>query len=524
MMAPATVLVPLDGSTNATAALSVARGLAHLKGATVVLIHVGREALAPDELLGRMRLSAEDVRGLVIDQCTGSPAEAIVREAAARHTVLIVMCAPARPDGPLHGFGSVLGDVLRTAPCPVVLVPSIRGRHPWALRQLVLPHDGTPTSAAAIAPTADLASRAGADLVVLHVATPGAERPAEFGDIRCAALPRSSAPRVARVVARVSRTRAGPRPSGEHREDPPCARAWGGQCRHPRVRPTQRERPDRPRMARQSRTRTCTDDTASDSRRQLPRDRFPRAGVMMPPEHIDLRELEAFLFDLDGVVTRTASVHATAWKRLFDDYLERRARAEGAAFVPFDPVIDYQEYVDGRPREAGVRSFLAARGISLPPGSPDDGPEVETLNGLGKRKDQYFVQTLAQHGVEVYDGTVSFVRDARARGVRTAIVSSSQNCAAVLDAAGLTQLFDVRVDGIDLRRLGLAGKPAPDMFLEAARQLEDSTGSCRRLRRRGRRRGGGACRPVPTCGWHWTRRSRRRPPSARCGYRRRRPP
>ncbi|MGZ3359514.1 MAG: HAD family hydrolase [Xanthobacteraceae bacterium] len=193
---------------------------------------------------------------------------------------------------------------------------------------------------------------------------------------------------------------------------------------------------------------------------------------MMPPEHIDLRELKAFLFDLDGVVTRTASVHATAWKRLFDDYLERRARTEGTAFVRFDPVNDYQEYVDGRPREAGVRSFLAARGISLPQGSPDDGPEVETLSGLGKRKDQYFVQTLAQHGVEVYDGTVSFVRYARARGVRTAIVSSSQNCAAVLDAAGLTQLFDVRVDGIDLRRLGLAGKPAPDMFLEAARQLK----------------------------------------------------
>jgi beta-phosphoglucomutase family hydrolase len=192
----------------------------------------------------------------------------------------------------------------------------------------------------------------------------------------------------------------------------------------------------------------------------------------MPPEHINLRELEAFLFDLDGVVTRTASVHATAWKQLFDEYLERRARAEGPAFVPFDPVIDYREYVDGRPREAGVRSFLAARGISLPPGSPDDRPEVETLNGLGNRKDQYFIQALAQHGVEVYEGTVSFVRDARARGVRTAIVSSSQNCAAVLDAAGLTQLFDVRVDGIDLRRLGLAGKPAPDMFLEAARRLK----------------------------------------------------
>jgi beta-phosphoglucomutase family hydrolase len=192
----------------------------------------------------------------------------------------------------------------------------------------------------------------------------------------------------------------------------------------------------------------------------------------MPSKHINLQEFEAFLFDLDGVVTRTASVHAVAWKRLFDDYLEHRARAKGALFVPFDPVIDYQEYVDGRPREAGVQSFLAARGISLPPGSPDDGPEAETLNGLGKRKDQYFIQTLAQHGVEVYEGTVRFIRDARARGVRTAIVSSSKNCGTVVDAAGLNQLFDVRVDGIDLRRLGFAGKPAPDMFLEAARRLK----------------------------------------------------
>ena len=181
MMAPATLVVPLDDSSNATAALSVARGLAHLNGATVMLINVGREAVAADKLLDRMKLSAEDVRGLVIDQCTGSPADAIAQEAATRHIVLIVMCAPAGPDGPLLAVGSVLGDVLRTALCPVVLVPSSPGRHPWALRQMVLPHDGTPTSAAAIAPAADLASRAGADLVVLHVATPGAERPIELG-------------------------------------------------------------------------------------------------------------------------------------------------------------------------------------------------------------------------------------------------------------------------------------------------------------------------------------------------------
>jgi nucleotide-binding universal stress UspA family protein len=181
MIGPATILVPLDGSTNATDVLSVARGLAHLKGATVVLIHVGREASAPDEFLGRMRLSAEDVRGLVIDQCTGALADTIVLQATARHSVLIVMSGDALPDGPLPALGSVIEDVLATAPCPVVLVPSIRGRYPWALRQLVVPLDGTPTSAAAIAPAADLASRAGAEHVVLHVATPSAERPTESG-------------------------------------------------------------------------------------------------------------------------------------------------------------------------------------------------------------------------------------------------------------------------------------------------------------------------------------------------------
>jgi nucleotide-binding universal stress UspA family protein len=182
MSAPKTLLVPLDGSANAAAALSVARGLALLKDAKIVLIHVGRVTLAPDELLARMKLSAEDVRGLVIDQCTGgSPADVIVREAAARHTVLIIMSIPVSTDDPLHAIGSVVEDVLRTASCPVVLVRSIPSRHPWALHQLVLPHDGTPTSAAAIAPAADLASRASADLVVLHVATPGAEQPAESG-------------------------------------------------------------------------------------------------------------------------------------------------------------------------------------------------------------------------------------------------------------------------------------------------------------------------------------------------------
>jgi beta-phosphoglucomutase family hydrolase len=184
---------------------------------------------------------------------------------------------------------------------------------------------------------------------------------------------------------------------------------------------------------------------------------------------IDLARLDAFLFDLDGVITRTAAVHAVAWKRLFDEVLAARA---GAAFVPFDLDADYRRYVDGKPRAAGVRSFLAARGITLPPGTPADDAAQDTVHGLGKRKNRYFLAELERHGVRVYDAAVRFVRDVRAHGMRTAVVSSSKNCATILRAARLTALFDVRVDGVELERLGIAGKPAPDMFLEAARRLD----------------------------------------------------
>jgi nucleotide-binding universal stress UspA family protein len=181
MISAATLLVPVERPPHAATALPVARELARLKGAAVSLIHVGVEPLEPGDLLHHIGLSPEDARGLVIDQRAGVAADAVVREAAARHPELIVMCTPARSDRLLHPFGSVAGDVLRAAPCPVVLVPRDRGQGSWALHQLVLPHDGTPTSAAAIAPTVDLASRAGADLVVLHVSTPGSKRPSEPG-------------------------------------------------------------------------------------------------------------------------------------------------------------------------------------------------------------------------------------------------------------------------------------------------------------------------------------------------------
>jgi alpha,alpha-trehalase len=184
---------------------------------------------------------------------------------------------------------------------------------------------------------------------------------------------------------------------------------------------------------------------------------------------LDRQRIDALLFDLDGVVTRTAAVHAAAWKRLFDEFLARRA--EGGAWRPFEVERDYRTYVDGRSRHDGVRTFLRSRGVSLPAGTPDDGPEAETVHGLAARKNGYVLEQLAREGVRTYEAAVAFIREARARGFKTAVVSASENCAAVLAAAELGELFDVRVDGTDVARLRLRGKPAPDAFLEAARRL-----------------------------------------------------
>ncbi len=157
-------------------------------------------------------------------------------------------------------------------------------------------------------------------------------------------------------------------------------------------------------------------------------------------------EFAAAVFDLDGVVTRTATVHAAAWKRLFDEFLQQRSERVGEPFVPFDAEADYRLYVDGKPRYDGVRSFLQSRGIDLPEGSPDDPADRDTICGLGNRKDGFFTERLQRNGVEVFKSTVALIDRLRASGVRTALVSSSNNAAAVLAAAGLSDLFDVRVD------------------------------------------------------------------------------
>jgi beta-phosphoglucomutase family hydrolase len=181
--------------------------------------------------------------------------------------------------------------------------------------------------------------------------------------------------------------------------------------------------------------------------------------------------IQACLFDLDGVLTRTATVHAAAWKRMFDDYLRARSEAAGEPFVPFDGVHDYDRYVDGKPRADGVRSFLASRAIVLPEGSPNDPPDADTVDGLGNRKNRLVLALIREQGVEAYEGSVRYVRAARDAGLRRAVVSSSANCRQVLEAAGIEDLFEVRVDGVTIQRRHLRGKPAPDTFLAAARSL-----------------------------------------------------
>lgn len=179
----------------------------------------------------------------------------------------------------------------------------------------------------------------------------------------------------------------------------------------------------------------------------------------------------AAILDLDGVLTRTAALHARAWKRTFDAFLARRPAREGENRAPFEIETDYRRQVDGVPRLDGVRRFLASRGITLPEGSPEDGPDADTVHGLAARKNRLFLELLKQSGVRPFPDAVEQLRRWRARGVPLAVITASRNGAAVLEAAGLRDYFDVAIDGVDAARLGLRGKPAPDVFLEAARRL-----------------------------------------------------
>lgn len=190
-----------------------------------------------------------------------------------------------------------------------------------------------------------------------------------------------------------------------------------------------------------------------------------------PAAVLDMDTVDGVICDVDGVVTDTARVHAASWKRAFDELLRGRARQTGVPMKPFDMQDDYLRYVDGKPRLDGLRSFLAARGITLPEGEPTDPADSPTVHGLSRRKNEYFHELLYRSGVLAFGSTVNLLRQLRQHGLRTAAVSSSRNSAEVLTAAGVAELFEVRVDGVDAVRLGLAGKPDPALFLEAARRL-----------------------------------------------------
>jgi beta-phosphoglucomutase family hydrolase len=181
--------------------------------------------------------------------------------------------------------------------------------------------------------------------------------------------------------------------------------------------------------------------------------------------------VRACLFDLDGVLTQTAKIHAEAWKTMFDEYLKGWAAEHDQPFVEFDKVKDYDEYVDGKPRYEGVRSFLESRHIELPPGTPDDPPAAQTIDGLGNRKNELVLKLIHEQGVEPYEGSVHYAKAAIDAGLRRAVVSSSTNCRDVLKAAGIYELFEEIVDGVVADREHLKGKPAPDTFLAGARSL-----------------------------------------------------
>ena len=194
--------------------------------------------------------------------------------------------------------------------------------------------------------------------------------------------------------------------------------------------------------------------------------------MIIGDDSVDWKRFDAVLFDLDGVITATATVHSAAWKQMFDEFLAGHAERTGTALVPFEIEGDYKPYVDGRPRYDGVATFLRSRGIDLPRGDPSDAPDEKTVCGLGNRKNELVQEVLATDGVEVFDGSVKLVRYLRKLDVRQAIVSSSKNAEAVLRAAGIVDLFEARVDGVVAARMKLPGKPRPDTFLEAARQLQ----------------------------------------------------
>jgi beta-phosphoglucomutase-like phosphatase (HAD superfamily)/nucleotide-binding universal stress UspA family protein len=469
------VVLPLDSTSVSRPGLPVARKLAQFFDATLHLIYIGEPARNSQDALIKLGLTAEEMHGAVLNHTQGESAAVVMESARALRNSLIVMSTQMGAQTVPERFGSITESVLAAKPERIVLLTPERGDQAWEPRRIVLAHDGTPTCNATIAPTIELAYRLGAEVIALHVAEHGAPRPGEPGSLPAPLYvdqPQHEWPTWANeFMNRLLATGAPPsaihfqlavtggQPGSEvsqlarERHADLVVMAWHGHCGQ-----------------KTSATRVVIRNSGCPVFLVCPEE---EAGAINATGVLETQRCgpDAIIFDLDGVITFTARVHAAAWKELFDQFLKARASRLGEPFKPFDIEADYRDYVDGKPRYDGVVSFLASRGIEIPYGSPSDPPQAETVCGLGNRKDELFVKKVHEVGIEVDHDALRFVRELRQHGVRVGLASSSKNAVPILEQAGIRELFEAIVDGVVSERLHLHGKPQPDIFLQSLTQL-----------------------------------------------------
>jgi len=472
------LLVALDGSPAAATALPVARAVARQLAAGVEVLHVARRPIAPSVLrrrLGRIRAP--------ISACVGEPAECILRHTEESRVALVILTTHGRAIKPGRALGRVAAAVIAASTRPILLVrPEAAPRRVSRIRRLLFPLDGTPTTAAALKDVTALAGRLGASIDVLYVIAARSSGPQERGSMgapRYMDQPHHEwAQWAGEVMERLCRCCA-----ESPVEVPIAVHARQGEVGAEIVKFATERRHDAIVLVRRSRfepgrahaLRAVLQQTpcpillvGSPASTAAPHDALGQAAAISP------KEFDAVIVDLDGVVTRTATIHAEAWNRLFDQYLKKRERRGEGPYQPFDAETDYRRFVDGKPRYDGVASFLAARGITLPHGAAADSPRKETVCGLGNRKDQYFLQLIEQRGVSTYESTIRLLRRLRQVGMKVGVFSASRHAEALLAAAGVADLFGARVDGVVAEGLGLPGKPDPAVLLETARRLDVS--------------------------------------------------
>lgn len=471
----AKLLVALDGSPAAATALPVARVVGRQLGADVEVLHVSRRPVAGPVLrrrLGRIRTP--------ISACVGEPAACILSHTEESRVELVVLTTHGRSIKPGRAMGRVAAAVIAASTRPILLVrPEAAPRRAARIRRLLFPLDGTPATAAALKDVMALAGRLGASIDVLYVIAAGGS-PKEAGSIGAPRYVDQAHHEWAQWADEITERLC--RCCAESPVDVPIAvHVRQGEVGAEIVKFATERRHDAIVLVRRSRLEPGRAHALRAVLQQTP---CPILLVGSPTNTgglvastrqrpaISRSEYDAVIVDMDGVVTRTATIHAQAWKQLFDRYLKKRERRGEGPYQPFDAEADYRRFVDGKPRYDGVASFLAARGISLPYGKPGDSPQRETICGLGNKKDEYFLRLVEKRGVGVYESTVQVLRVLKRLGVRVGVFSASKHAEAMLTGAGVANLFDARVDGVVAEELGLPGKPDPAMLLETARRLD----------------------------------------------------